>query len=310
MKRTSLSIGMTGGDVTALQSALRVAGYDIPEAEIKRVFFGPATRKAVLQFQKQHDFPSTGVVDERTSAAIATASAPKPASSPVPLMSRPMPPPPASSVVPSDARVASAPTAPQAHKSPVFRSKPAQKIGAPIAASGSGASARPTTGNPPAPTTAMPNPSVGTTDASSAAAPALPEISLTELASVLGRPASGVISKLAANGIRTLTDVRRAGGLATIAGRNEAATAQLIEAHADLSRFSSNLSANAALITGGYDSTLKIARASRSAFIATAAPILGNTAAARIQLAAVSFYRILDQLQTSARVDAANRLNK
>ena len=131
---------------------------------------------------------------------------------------------------------------------------------------------------------------------------------LISLAPLLAPAAASFLSKLAAQGIQTLSDVRRVGGLARFTEPADAAAARLIEAHADLARFSADTSANAALIGSGYDSTLKIATASRSRFIAAAAPILGNVGAARVQVAAVALYRALDHVLAATRVDAANRV--
>lgn len=145
--------------------------------------------------------------------------------------------------------------------------------------------------------TAMP-----TRTAAVTSSPALTDV----VASVKLNISSSFLQSLAARGIRTLEDVRHAAGLAQLAGSVDAAGARLIEAHADLARISSDLSANAELITGGFDSTMKIANAPRSRFIQTAGPIFGSVAAARIHVAAISLYRALDQVMTSARIDAAN----
>lgn len=80
---------------------------------------------------------------------------------------------------------------------------------------------------------------------------------------------------------------------------------QLIESHADLARLSSDVTANAAVIDAGYTSTLAIARAPQAQFVSAAAPVLGETGATSMQLAAAAMYRMLDQLIIGANIDAA-----
>ena len=179
-------------------------------------------------------------------------------------------------------------------------------------ASATGAAARPASNA----VATLPAPKVSTSRligtvidaAAPAPAEAIANPSLSELTPLLAASVTTFLSKLAAQGIQTLADVRHAGGLARFTDPADAATARLIEAHADLARISSDISANAALIAGGYDNTLKIAKASRSSFITTAAPALGDIGAARVQVAAVSLYRALDQVLTATRVDAASRI--
>jgi peptidoglycan hydrolase-like protein with peptidoglycan-binding domain len=86
---SNLSVGMYGEEVKLLHGNLRQLGFDIPTAEVDRELFGPATREAVQECQEQLGLPATGVVDERTRAAIKEAVAAKPAS---PAASTPSPP--------------------------------------------------------------------------------------------------------------------------------------------------------------------------------------------------------------------------
>ena len=63
----NLSLNMRGPDVTLLQQELRELKYAIPQTE---VHFGKATRTAVLALQQLERFQPTGIVDQRTAAAI------------------------------------------------------------------------------------------------------------------------------------------------------------------------------------------------------------------------------------------------
>ena len=122
---------------------------------------------------------------------------------------------------------------------------------------------------------------------------------------MLGTGSSELIAALAGHGITTLAEVRQAGDLSAITTPAQAAVVQLIESHADLARLSSDVTANAAVIAAGYTSSLAIARAPQAQFVSAAAPVLGETGATSMQLAAVAMYRMLDQLIIGANIDAA-----
>ena len=68
---TKLAAGAYGGDVAALHSQLKAIGFDIPNAEAGRTFFGAATAMAVRKLQQAAQLPVTGTVDAATSNAIA-----------------------------------------------------------------------------------------------------------------------------------------------------------------------------------------------------------------------------------------------
>src|SRR6266487_1549398 len=70
MNLAKLHVGDSGGDVVRLHEALRRLGFAVPTEEAKRKFFGPATREAVTDCQKQHGFEVTGAVDEATAAVL------------------------------------------------------------------------------------------------------------------------------------------------------------------------------------------------------------------------------------------------
>jgi hypothetical protein len=126
------------------------------------------------------------------------------------------------------------------------------------------------------------------------------------LAPSLGPAGSQLIGQLAGLRIRTLEDVRRAGGVAKLASASDTATARLIDIHADLARLSSDVTGNAALIAKGYDGSLAIARTPRAVFLMAAAPVVGELAATGLHIRATAMYSALDQLLTGLRVDAAN----
>ena len=66
----NLSQRSRGDDVRLLHSELRKLGYTLPKQERNRRYFGPFTRKAVLDFQRKHSLQATGIVDKTTAAKI------------------------------------------------------------------------------------------------------------------------------------------------------------------------------------------------------------------------------------------------
>jgi len=75
----ALRSGATGERVRTLQAALSQLGYAVGPVD---GVFGPATRRAVLAFQDEHELPVTGAVDPATQAALDAALAPVPEPSP------------------------------------------------------------------------------------------------------------------------------------------------------------------------------------------------------------------------------------
>src|SRR3954466_12071399 len=63
MKPTGLRVGESGELVAALHQRLKELGFEVPQAEIDRRFFGPATRQAVRSWQIQKELNPSGVVD-------------------------------------------------------------------------------------------------------------------------------------------------------------------------------------------------------------------------------------------------------
>jgi phospholipase C/peptidoglycan hydrolase-like protein with peptidoglycan-binding domain len=70
-----LHLGAFGDEVAKLHQALAQRGCPISAQEVKRKFFGPGTREALLEFQKRQRLDATGTLDAKTAAAL---SAPPP----------------------------------------------------------------------------------------------------------------------------------------------------------------------------------------------------------------------------------------
>ncbi len=65
-----LSLNMRGRDVRTLHQTLRAAGLDIPAAEVRAGHFGPGTKAAVEQLQRQRGGRPTGVFDAEAGRAL------------------------------------------------------------------------------------------------------------------------------------------------------------------------------------------------------------------------------------------------
>jgi peptidoglycan hydrolase-like protein with peptidoglycan-binding domain len=65
-----MNVGDFGDDVARLHEKLRARGFDVPPEEVKRKFYGPATRDAVRECQKRHGREVTGEVGEATAAVL------------------------------------------------------------------------------------------------------------------------------------------------------------------------------------------------------------------------------------------------
>jgi peptidoglycan hydrolase-like protein with peptidoglycan-binding domain len=75
MPNAPLKVGAYGADVVGLQDSLRQLGFSVSASEMSRAFFGPATRQAVQQFQKDYQLANTGEFDQITEAALSAAAA-------------------------------------------------------------------------------------------------------------------------------------------------------------------------------------------------------------------------------------------
>lgn len=68
-----LSTGMQGDDVRELHNAMERLDYSIPSHERQTALFGPGTKKAVMDLQREHfTFSSRvkGIVDQATANLI------------------------------------------------------------------------------------------------------------------------------------------------------------------------------------------------------------------------------------------------
>ena len=70
MDMTRLSVGDSGSHVAYVHEKLRASGLTVPGDEIRRKFFGPVTRDAVLQYQAEHGLTPTGIIDQPTAESL------------------------------------------------------------------------------------------------------------------------------------------------------------------------------------------------------------------------------------------------
>src|SRR5262245_30918068 len=73
MASQKLTVGDFGDEVALLHDDLTRRGYHVPAGEMKRKFFGPATRAAVAECQRCHQLAVSGYLDEATAAILSTA---------------------------------------------------------------------------------------------------------------------------------------------------------------------------------------------------------------------------------------------
>jgi peptidoglycan hydrolase-like protein with peptidoglycan-binding domain len=66
----NLSVGAFGDEVRDVHGQLRRHGFDLPATEAERQFFGPGTREAVSDFQREFGLKATGMVDVATTVAL------------------------------------------------------------------------------------------------------------------------------------------------------------------------------------------------------------------------------------------------
>jgi peptidoglycan hydrolase-like protein with peptidoglycan-binding domain len=70
MNSQRLNVGDFGDDVARLHEEIRARGFEVSPEEVKRKFYGPATRDAVRECQTCHGLDVTGDVDEATAAML------------------------------------------------------------------------------------------------------------------------------------------------------------------------------------------------------------------------------------------------
>lgn len=121
-----------------------------------------------------------------------------------------------------------------------------------------------------------------------------------------------LLDTLAQSGIRTLTDVRRQGGLGHLHDLPISAddpAVQLLDAHANLSMISSDIELNDRLIVDkGFKSIGAIARAPREKFVAAAYEEAGHFKAAQMHVKAKAQTRFLSNVLMGLKADWANGL--
>jgi len=115
MGKLDFAVGAFGGDVKNLQSKLAEYRLEIPTREVERSFFGPGTRGAVMEWQRTHGLPATGVVDDRTSATLKVVPRSASVQTQSPALIAPTAPP-----APTAAPAPSAPAAPSAAVTDIF----------------------------------------------------------------------------------------------------------------------------------------------------------------------------------------------
>ena len=79
MNDSGLEVGAQSEAVSRLHEALRQAGYQIPQGEATRRFFGPGTRDAITRYQQDHALPVNGRADQATLTSLSASSPPEPA---------------------------------------------------------------------------------------------------------------------------------------------------------------------------------------------------------------------------------------
>src|SRR5262249_54012121 len=70
MADVPLKLGAYGAAVARLHEFLGQQGVQLPSSEVDRAFFGPLTRQAVQQYQRNNGLPPSGEVDAKTTLLI------------------------------------------------------------------------------------------------------------------------------------------------------------------------------------------------------------------------------------------------
>jgi hypothetical protein len=143
--------------------------------------------------------------------------------------------------------------------------------------------------------------------------PTNPDISsppLTEIASQAKLNLSPrLIQTLDRQGIRTLADIRKAGGLRNQKDLQidpENTSVKTLDAHAKLSTLSPDIEINKTLIAKGFDNPLKIAQLPQTEFIAKTGKEIGEVEAVQLHAQAVAQKKVLNNILTGIRADLAN----
>ena len=117
----------------------------------------------------------------------------------------------------------------------------------------------------------------------------------------------GLLDRLGERGLRTLTDLRRAGGLANVddLGADPGDPGVIaLEAHTSLAAISPDPEHNAKLIERGFTGVRQISTTARSTFVSASADINGDVWAARTYVAALSQSKAVDSVLAGSLADA------
>jgi len=120
-----------------------------------------------------------------------------------------------------------------------------------------------------------------------------------------------LVTFLNAQGIHTLEDIRRAGGIRQLEGLPVVAddpAVMALEAHAVLTVLSPEVELNAKLIDKGFSGLAAIAQTSRSAFVSALHEEIGDYQAALLHKKASAQVALLSNMLASKRADMANGL--
>ena len=142
------------------------------------------------------------------------------------------------------------------------------------------------------------------------ALPVIPNPTLVELSSKVGLDRqSGLMKELSDRGIKTLDDVRKAGGIGNLKNlsvTSDNPTIQKLDAQANLSVLSSDLEVNTKLIENGFTSIEAIATIPRASFIDKIGTDLDAHVAAKLHQDTQTQKAVLDNILTIRRLNAAN----
>jgi hypothetical protein len=139
--------------------------------------------------------------------------------------------------------------------------------------------------------------------------PDLPDHAIAEIANRAGLEIPPALASfLHERGLRSVADIRRAGGLRRLDGvpDADAAAVAALDAHASLSVLSADIVETDALVGRGFDSIAAVARVPRARFVRDTHDTLGDYRAGELHTVARAQYDVLSNVLTGLRADAAN----